>query len=84
MNNLAQIGMLVGFTWGTAGVLGYPGVSWKPGAILTAASFAWVVSRDAIPPQELIEGLAFLIFFALSVARDKLYPTKTAEVPEDK
>lgn len=76
MNNLAQIGLLVGFTWGTAGVLGYPGVSWKPGAIMAAVSLALVIGRDAAPPLELIEGLAFLIFFLLSVAKDRLYPTK--------
>lgn len=84
MNNLAQIGLLVGYTWGCAGMLVYPGVSWKPGAALAAVSFVWLMRHEALPNIELIEGLALLIFFVLSVARDKLYPAKAAEAPKEK
>jgi apolipoprotein N-acyltransferase len=81
MDKLAQIGLLVGFTWGTAGIIGYPGVLWKPGAFLTAAALIWLIGHQAMPPLELVEGLAFLIFAALSVARERLYPTRREEKP---
>ncbi len=76
MNNLAQLGLLIGFTWGAAGIVGYPGVQWKQGAVLAGVSLAWLIGHNALPPNELVEGLAFLIFIALSIARDRLYPTK--------
>lgn len=82
MDKLAQIGLLVGFTWGAAGIVGYPGVWWKPGAFLAGFSLAWLIGHDALPPGELIEGLAFLIFIALSIARDRLYPTPREAKPK--
>ena len=82
MNTLAQTGLLVGFTWGVAGIIGYPGVKWKPGAGLAAVSLAWLIGHDGLPQGELIEGLAFLIFVALTIAKERLYPTKYAEKPK--
>ncbi len=84
MDKLAVIGMAVGFTWGTAGVLGYPGLSWKPGAIMMVAALLWLVAHDATPPEPLIEAGAIIIFIALSVARDRLYPAEREEKAKGK
>lgn len=84
MDRLAQIGLLVGVTWGAAGIVGYPGVKWKQGAILAAVCLAWLISRDDMPSPELIEGVAFLIFFALTIAREKLCPTAVEEKAKEK
>ena len=79
MDKLAVLGMLVGFTWGTAGVLAYPGITWKPGAIMLVASAVWLVSHGAMPPEPLIEGGAIVVFIALSMGRDRLSRAKSAE-----
>ena len=79
MDKLAEIGMVVGFTWGTAGVLAYPGVPWKPGAAMLVASLVWLVAHDAMPPEPLIEAGAIIIFLALSVARDRVYRAEKAK-----
>lgn len=84
MDKLAVIGMLVGFTWGTAGVLAYPGVPWKPGAAMLVACLVWLVAYDAMPPEPFIEAGAIIIFIALSVARDRLYRAERAEKSEGK
>jgi hypothetical protein len=72
MDKLAQLGLLAGYIWGTAGLLAYPGVSWKPGALLATGAVFWLIAHDALPDGELIEGLALLIFVLLAVARQRL------------
>ena len=79
MDKLAVIALAVGFTWGTAGVLGYPGLSWKPGAAMTVASLLWLVAHDAMPPEPLVEAVAIIIFIALSVTRDRMVRRERAE-----
>jgi apolipoprotein N-acyltransferase len=79
MNTLAQLGLLVGFTWGIAGVLAFPGVSWKPGTILAVVSLVWIVAHEPKPPLDAVEGLALLIFFALSVIRDRMARAEKAK-----
>jgi hypothetical protein len=81
MENLALVGLLVGYTWGSAGVLGYPGVSWKPGALLAVGAALWLVSNGAMSP-ELVEAGAVGIFLLLMFARPWLVPAKDAEKPK--
>jgi hypothetical protein len=79
MATVVLLGLLAGYIWGVAGMLGYPGVSWKPGALLTVACAVWRVAHDAAPSEPLIEAAAILIFIALNAARDRLSPTKEPE-----
>ena len=72
MNSLAVLGMLAGYIWGVAGVLAYPGISWKPGAIITVACAAWLLKHDAMPAEPYIEAGAILTFLVLSFARERL------------
>jgi hypothetical protein len=81
MENLALLAMLVGITWGAAGVLGYPNVSWKPGAILAIACALWLAANGAVAP-EIIEASAVMIFLALMFARDRVFPPKREEKPK--
>lgn len=82
MNTLAVLAMLVGYTWGAAGVLAYPGLSWKPGAFIVVATALWLLRHDAMPPEPYIEAGAILIFIALSFGRDRLYRSVREEKPK--
>lgn len=79
MSGVAQLGLLIGFTWGCAGMLAFPGVAWKPGAVLTVVCLVWIAAHDPKPPLDLIEGLALLIFFGLSVLRDRMSRAEKAK-----
>jgi hypothetical protein len=85
MENVALVGLGVGYIWGAAGILGYPGVSWKPGAVVAVLAALWLVSNGAMSP-ELVEAGAVIIFLVLMFAREWLAPTKPAEKakPADK
>ncbi len=76
MDNLALIGLLGGFIWGTAGIVGYPGVAWKPGAIITVAAAIWLLKHDAMPPEPLVEAGAIGIFLVLMSALKRRHPAK--------
>lgn len=84
MNNLAVIVMLAGYVWGVAGLLAYPGLSWKPGAVIVIATALWLLQHDAMPPEPYIEAGAILIFIALSFARGRLYPPDRTDKTESK
>ena len=84
MDKLAVVGLLVGFTWGTAGILRYPNISWKPGAVLTVACAAWLVSHEAMPPEPLIEAGAIFIFIGLMIAQKRLFPAPQATRTDEK
>ena len=72
MANLVLVGLVVGYTWGVAGMVGFPGVTWKPGAFLTVACAVWLVGHDAMPAEPLIEAGAIGIFLALMGAKKRL------------
>jgi hypothetical protein len=81
MENLAMVGLLVGYTWGAAGILGYPGVSWKPGAIIAVACAVWLAANHAMSP-EIIEACAVIIFLALMFAREWVLRARKADKPK--
>lgn len=84
MDTLTALGLLVGFTWGTAGLLGYPGLSWKPGTLLALGCLFWLATHDALPPEPLIEALAFFIFIGLSIAQKRWLREKPQDKPAPK
>ena len=79
MERWALVGLLIGYIWGATGVVGYPGVSWKPGAILTVVCALWLVAHKAMPAKPLVEALAILIVLGLMFARPRLFPDKREE-----
>jgi hypothetical protein len=81
MESLALVGLLVGYTWGAAGVLGYPGVSWKPGAAMAVLAALWLVSNGSMSP-ELVEACAVAIFLVLMFAREWFMRAKPPEKPK--
>lgn len=81
MANLAIVVMLAGYVWGVAAMVGFPGVSWKPGAALTVGSALWLVGHDAMPPEPLIEAAAIIIFLALLAIQKRRYPPSRAKKP---
>src|SRR4051812_47122138 len=82
MENLMVIGMVTGFIWGTAGLVGYPGVSWKPGALMTVACAVWLVVHDAMPPEPLIEAGAIFLFVLLNSRWARQFFTRRDERPK--
>lgn len=72
MANLLLVGLVGGYIWGVAGMVGFPGVSWKPGALLTVACAVWLVGHDAMPAEPLVEAGAIGIFLVLVGAQKRL------------
>ncbi len=75
MEKLALVGMLGGCAWSAAGLVGYPGVRWKPGAILAVVCALWLVGRGGTSP-EIIEGCAVGVFLVVLFARTWVFPNK--------
>ena len=82
MEALARVGLLVGFVWGTAGIVGFPKVWWVPGAALMVGCLLWLISHHGMPPEPLVEAGAIVIFLGLMFARGRLFPTKGEEKPK--
>jgi hypothetical protein len=83
METLARVGLLVGYVWGAAGIVGYPRVWWVPGAALMVGCLLWLIAHHAIPPEPLVEAGAIVIFLGLMFARGRLFPTKGEEKPKE-
>jgi hypothetical protein len=71
MTSLLLVGLVGGYIWGVAGMVGFPGVSWKPGAVLTVACAVWLVAHDAMPAEPLVEAGAIGIFLVLMGAQKR-------------
>lgn len=82
MEKVGLVGMLAGCAWSAAGVLGYSGMSWKPGAILSVACALWLVGHEGMPP-EVIEASAVGIFLVLLFARQWLFPARRQDKRKD-
>ncbi|CAH2602291.1 conserved protein of unknown function [Rhodovastum atsumiense] len=77
MENLVIISMLLGYVWGVAGIVAWPGVSWKPGAAVVVGAAAWLIAHEAMPPEPAVEAAAILIFLVVMFARERLHPFPT-------
>jgi hypothetical protein len=82
MKEFLLVGMLVGFTWASVGVVGYPRVSWKPGTVLGVACALWLIGHERMS-SEFVEMWATIVFLLVLFSRQWLFPAKPKSPPAE-